>query len=457
VELRQYLRMMRGQWPLIAVALLVCLLSAAFLTRQSRPIYQSITKLLVLSRSARADPGESYQGELLAKARVRTYADLVTSPTVMQGVIERLQLRDSVGNLQSRVRITIPEDTTLIMVTADAASPWLARATAEAVAEEFSRYVDGLEQARAKSAELLTVTPVQAATLPEGPIGPHHLMDLILGGLAGLALGLAAAVLREVVDGRVRDEADVARLIQAPVFSSVAPLHRWNARVGSPRRMDVYRDFASVLLRLQEDRRGRAVTVLGPTRDAGASELVANVARAVARSPLRVVLITRTGGEPHPEGEAPATWPGLFDVLAGHAPLDAALRAVKGEPWLTLLPADTSGPLRPALDPHQVSRVMAELHELADVVLFDAPPLDESVEGAVLAAYCDGALLVARPRRTRRKDLARAVETLRDLSTAPTGVFLNPIPRSRATDSALVLAASTAPVRKQGSPLDATG
>jgi len=63
-------------------------------------------------------------------------------------------------------------------------------------------------------------------------------------------------------------------------------------------------------------------------------------------------------------------------------------------------------------------------------VLIDAPPLDESVEGAVLAAHSDGALLVVRPKRTRRKDLARAVETLRDLSTGPTGVYLNRIPRA---------------------------
>jgi succinoglycan biosynthesis transport protein ExoP len=426
VELRQYLRTVRSHWLLIVAAVVLCSLAAAFLTRQPMAVYQSTTKLLVLSRSTpNADASESYQGELLAQSRVKTYADLVTAPAVMQAVVSRLRLKDSPDGLRARIGVTLPEGTALIAVTVDAGSAAGAQTTAEAVADEFARYVDGIEQARARSPDLVVVSPVQAATLPGGPKAPHRLLDLIIGALAGLALGIAGAVLRELVDGRVRDETDVARIIQTPVFSTVAPRRRWRTRVRSIRPSDNYLDFGSVLLRLQEDRPGRPVTVLGPTRAAGASDLVANVARALARSPLRVVLITRRQGEALPDDRR-GSRPGLYDVLAGRAPARAALQPADGETWLWVLSADVSGSLRPALDPRQVQRLMTDLHELADVVLIDGAPLDESVEGAVLAAYCGGAVLVARPRRTRRKELARAVETLRDLSTAPTSVVLTP-------------------------------
>jgi non-specific protein-tyrosine kinase len=451
--------MLRGQWPLILIAVVLCTLAAVALTRESPSVYQSTTKLLVISRGGGSDPSKVYQGELLAKERVKTYTDLVTSPAVMQGVIDRLRLRDSPDGLRSRIAVSQPEDTALIVVTVDAGSARAAAATAEATAEEFARYVDGVEQARAVSADLVSVTPAQAASLPTAPVSPHHRLDVLLGALAGLALGLAAAVLREFTSGRIRDEADVTRIVDVPVFSSVsAPRRRRHGGVRNLREADAYLDFGSVLLRLQEDRPGRAVTVLGPTADAGASQLVANVARALARSPLRVVLIapapTGPGGKAQ---ERP--WPGLYDVLAGRTSVRAALHPVDGERWLSLLAADAPGTLRPALDPRQVQRLMAELHEVADVVLIDAPPLDESVEGAVLAAYSDGALLVVRPRRTRRKDLARAVETLRDLSTGPTGVFLNTAPRS--TRAAAPVKA--APARSDSGPdakvdpLDALG
>jgi polysaccharide biosynthesis transport protein len=429
VEFRQYLRTLRGQWPLILLAVVVCTLAAFALTRESPSVYQSTTKLLVMSRGGGNDPSQVYQGELLAKERVKTYTDLVTSPTVMQGVIERLGLRDSPDGLRSRVAVSQPEDTALIVVSVDAGSPRAAATTAEAIAEEFGSYVDGVEEARARSVDLVSVTPAQAASVPTAPVAPHHVLDLLLGALAGLALGVAIAVLREFTSGRIRDEADVARIVDVPVFSRTRGPRRRPPGVSNLRGSDPYLDLASVLLRLQEDRAGRPMTMLGPTADAGASELVANVAKALARSPLRVVLIA-----PAPTGVGGRTqerpWPGLYDVLTGRISVRAALHPVGGERWLSLLASDAPGALRPALDPRQLQRLMTELHEVADVVLIDAPPLDESVEGAVLAAHSDGALLVVRPKRTRRKDLARAVETLRDLSTGPTGVYLNRIPRA---------------------------
>jgi tyrosine-protein kinase len=426
VEFRQYLRTLRGQWPVILLAVVLGTLTAFALTRESPPVYQSTTKLLVISRGGGNDPSQVYQGELLAKERVKTYTDLVTSPAVLQGVIDRLGLRDTPDGLRARIAVTQPEDTALIAVAVDAGSPQAASTTAEALAEEFTRYVDGVEQARARTVDLVSVTPVQAASVPTAPVSPHHLLDLLLGAVAGLAVGVAVAVLREFTSGRVRDEADVARIIDVPVFSSARPARR-RAGVRNLREPDAYLDLASVLLRLQEDRAGRPVTVLGPTADAGAAELVANVARALARSPQRVVLIAPApGGTDRQAQDHP--WPGLYDVLAGRISVRTALHPVEGENWLWLLPSDAPAVLRPALDPRQLQRLMIELHEMAEVVLIDAPPLDESVEGAVLAAYGDGALLVVRPNRTRRKDLARAVETLRDLSTGPTGVFLNRIP-----------------------------
>jgi Mrp family chromosome partitioning ATPase len=239
---------------------------------------------------------------------------------------------------------------------------------------------------------------------------------------------VAAAVLRERLDGRVRDEVDVARLTEAPVFGTVSGRNRkWprrRARASPQARDEAYRDLASLLLRIHEDRGGGPIVLLGPTKVAAGSQLAANVARAMARSSLRVVLITPIGEGPAWGKIAPSSWPGLFDVLAGMA-IGLALRPAEGWPAVMLLPAGTSGDVRPALDPRQVAKVMADLRERADVVLVDPPPLDQSADGAVLAACSDGAFLVVRPGRTRRTDLARAVATLRDLSTTPRGVLLN--------------------------------
>jgi len=440
VELRQYLRMLWGHRLLIVIVGVVGLLLAGGLTATVPPTYRSTTKLLVSSPADRADLSEAYQGDLLAKARVKTYADLVTAPPVLQAVIDRLRLPVSVASLQSRVSVALPPDTTLITVTIDDGSPDRARATAEAVAEEFANYVSGIERTAARTPDLVTVTPIQAATLPRRPVAPHHLFNLTLGVLAGLALGVAAAVLREYFDGRVRDETDAIGITEAPVLGTVPPARRRKHRRGAgypDRDGEACRDLASVLLRLQEDRGGGPIVVLGSTRDAGGSIVAAGLARALARSEISVVLVTRTMDQPPWRRDEPSSGPDLFDVLAGHAPVSAALRPAEGEPSLLLLSADASGGPGPALVTQQVAKLLADMQERADIVLFDAPPLDESVDGAVLAACCDGALLVVRPGRTRRRDLARVVEVLRHLSTAPIGIALNAMAGSGQVDEAL--------------------
>jgi capsular polysaccharide biosynthesis protein/Mrp family chromosome partitioning ATPase len=425
MELRQYARMLRGHWLLIAAAALVCTLLAGFSTARVPATYRSTTTLLVSSSGDNGDLSESYQGDLLAKARVNTYADLVRAPTVLQAVIDRLRLPDSVSSLQSRITVVVPEETTLIRVSADGGSPTAAKAIADTVAAEFAHYVATIENDRGRLRHPITVTPLQAAT-PAGSVGPHRLMALMVGLLAGLLLGVGAAVLRERLDGRVRDEVDVARLTEAPVLGTV-PGRKWprrRARASPESRDEAYRNLASLLLRIQEDRGGGPIVLLGPTKVASGSQLAANITQAMARSALRVVLITPIGDEPAWGKIAPSSWPGLFDVLAG-MPVDLVLRPAEGRPAVLLLPAGASGDTRPALDPRQVAKIMADLQERADVVLIDPPPLDQSADGAVLAACSDGAFLVVRPGRTRRADLARALATLRDLSTAPRGVLFN--------------------------------
>jgi hypothetical protein len=61
----------------------------------------------------------------------------------------------------------------------------------------------------------------------------------------------------------------------------------------------------------------------------------------------------------------------------------------------------------------------------ADIVIIDGPPLDQSIDAAVLARACDGLVLVARTEVTPRQALQAAAERARAVGCCTLGVVMH--------------------------------
>lgn len=121
---------------------------------------------------------------------------------------------------------------------------------------------------------------------------------------------------------------------------------------------------------------------------------------------------------------------GLTSVLAGRLGLDEAL-----QPWgSALFDVLASGPIPPnpseLLASRQMTNVLAELNQRYDTVLLDAPPLLPVTDGAILAAACDGALVVVRYGKTKRHQIRAAFAALEAVSARPLGTVLSMAPGS---------------------------
>ena len=82
--------------------------------------------------------------------------------------------------------------------------------------------VTRLEQPTAGGASLVKVSVTQPAALPTSPSSPRVKVNLALGLLVGLALGVGGAVLRETLDTRVKTVAALQELIGLPTLGVLA-------------------------------------------------------------------------------------------------------------------------------------------------------------------------------------------------------------------------------------------
>lgn len=94
----------------------------------------------------------------------------------------------------------------------------------------------------------------------------------------------------------------------------------------------------------------------------------------------------------------------------------------------TSLQVLTSGPLPPIpsqiLNSKKMDAVLAQLTGLADVVLFDAPPLIAVSDASLLASKVDGVLLVVKAGTTKREHVLAAKDRLEKVNARLVGSVL---------------------------------
>ena len=220
MELRDYIRILRKSWLIIALLVLVSIAAATAYSITRTPEYSASAKVFVSTQFGESG-SDLVQGNSFTQARVKTYASLVDTPAVLLPVIARLQLDLVWQDLEPDVSATSPLDTAIIEITVMNEDPAVAANVANAVGAALTAVVADIETTAGSTESPVKLTRVQDAAVPLEPVSPNVPLNIALGALVGLALGLGLAVLREVLDTRVRNERDIEMLTDVPIVGGI--------------------------------------------------------------------------------------------------------------------------------------------------------------------------------------------------------------------------------------------
>jgi len=164
--------------------------------------------------------------------------------------------------------------------------------------------------------------------------------------------------------------------------------------------------------------------VTAATPDEEKSLTLANLAVSMAQGGRKTILVDCDLRHPRQhEIFGVAAQPGLTEyVLEGSARPALVATGVEG---LQLLPAGALPPnAADLLSSRKLDAAIASLKTLADVVLFDAPPVLAVTDAALLATKLDGVLLVVSAGQSRRDRALRAKEMLEKIHVRLVGTVL---------------------------------
>lgn len=434
MDLNESLRILRRNWLIVLSATLAGLLLGGAVSVLVKPTYTSSTQLFVAIQSS-GSVQELQQGNTFSQSRVQSYAKTITTPAVLQPVIETLGLEQSPEQLAKRVKATTDLNTVLIGISVDDTSPVQAAATAQAVADSLIKVVDVLERPKAGGTSPVSLSIVTPAEAPSEPSAPNTRLYLLIGLVIGLTLGVASALLRSMLDNRIRGEVDLRRISDAPLLGGIAfdndatkkPLLT-QAPHQSPR-AEAFRQLRTNLQFANFAGKAKTLLVTSSLPGEGKSTTATNLAIAMAQAGQSVCLIDADLRRPMiNEYLGLDRNAGLTTALVGAGEINDLLQPW-GEDNLFVL---TSGQIPPnpseLLGSDEMDALIRRLEHAFDVVIIDAPPLLPVTDAAVLSQHVGGVLIVVGSHRARQQDLEKSLAALNMVGANLLGIVLNRLP-----------------------------
>ncbi|MFQ3633936.1 polysaccharide biosynthesis tyrosine autokinase [Roseiflexus sp.] len=306
----------------------------------------------------------------------------------------------------------------------------------------YATVLRSLEEVRLAEAQLTNSVNVVETAIPVlMPVRPRIAMNTGMAAVAGLLLAIGLALLFEYLNDRVSSAEDVATAARVGMLAAIGRIDGVEPSDKLVMLKDPFSQVAEAyqmlrvkleIARFEKPMRTLLVTSSSPGE--GKSTTAANLALAIARSGKRVILV-----------DTDLRRPSLHRFFR-HANLRGVTTALVRDPSdslynhmiatsvenLLVLP---SGPVPsdPAVmvSSRKMLDLIGELQRMADVVVFDSPPLLAVADAIPLAHLCDVTLLVVLAGATRTTQLRRAYDQLLQAGVEPQGVVLNRVTREQ--------------------------
>lgn len=427
MSINDYARVLVVRWRLILGVLTASICVACGFFYLQPKSYTAALQLYVSAPSA-LTPEVYYSSAQLAQERVESFGELATSPRVMAQTIAELRLNLTVPELQQKVSASTSEKTVLISLSATDSSPQTAAEIANSVASGLSQTVTELERPQPGSASApLVVRAVQQAPVPSEPSSISLKRLLALSVLAGLVVGVGAALLRNSLDNTLATGEELAGQLDAP---NLGEINTAGANEQAP--MQQMTPFAEDLRRLRTNLQfidagspHKVFALVSALSAEGKTTTVINLAEASASAGNRVLVVDADLRRPRvaqklgADGEV-----GLTSVLARRLALREAIQPSSARQFDLL----ASGPVPPnpseLLASAQMKDLLGQLRQSYDLVLIDTSPLLPVSDAAGVASFTDGVLLLCKSRSTTRQQVRGVLTSLKSVNVPIRGTIL---------------------------------
>ncbi len=390
------------------------------LNRDIREIQSKIDEIKVSIRAGHPDY-ESLQSQLnRARQNLRDYVNLV-----LANVRDDFQAAEDKTTLLTRQKDTAEKD--LFRVNQATARVNLVKTDAETKRQIFDMLTRSMSEVELTAGLMSNnITVLDRATPPLYAISPVKRVNLAIGGMFGIFLGLAAVFFVDYLDNTIRNPQDIEQNLQLSVLGVIPRI----SEEGNTGRavQEAYQSLRTSIIFSSKNRRRKVLLITSTGPQEGKSSTIANLARVLAAAGDRVLVLDCDLRRPtqHVQHDTQRDT-GLTNYLAapeGEEDWQPYTQSL-GE-GLDLMPC---GPIPPSppelLGSDRFSELIARVRNHYDWVLVDSPPSASLADSTLLAAVSDMVILIIKHNHADKDVVRRNVAHLRSRNAPLVGAVLN--------------------------------
>lgn len=445
MTLLDVVRLLKRSWRLIVVMTLVGIAVAAGFTMTRPTLYQAAsTGYLIANTPGSGNVYDAQTSTTFAANRAQQYLPLASTKAVSD---EMATILEGSGVSASSIGVEIVPGSNILRVTAVGTSPEQSQARANAGVQAMANVIHRMETLNPSAADAnevgtfenlpqggtatVALVSFEPAAPPAAPFSPNWERNLAAGLLGGLVLGCAVAVLRKVLDSRIHTSRDIEQLTDAGILGVLphAPeltKQRKSQTTALGIASEPLRKLRTNLRFVRLDNPPRAIVVTSPNPSEGKSTVALNLARVLAQSGQKTVVVDADLRKPR-IGQTLGldSRVGLTQVLTGDVDLETALQSTDDSNLQVL----TAGRVPPnpseVVGSQHMAALIQQLRDSGLMVIIDAPPLLPVTDAGLLTAAADGAILVVRVGKTFKDQVEVAIKQLGNINDKLLGVVMN--------------------------------
>jgi capsular exopolysaccharide synthesis family protein len=293
------------------------------------------------------------------------------------------------------------------------------------------------------------VSVATRSRLPQVPIGPARLRNIVIAFLLSLMAGIGLAFLLDFLDDSIKTVNDIDRYLNLPALALIPAARSEKGRLGSGAEAagagaaattalamvgdarsaaaESYRHLRTSLLLSSAGSPPKTILVTSSQPSEGKTTTAINTAFMLSQTGAQVVIIDCDLRRPRLHSNFDlSNARGLTNYLSGECPIEDLLQTCDKAPNLKIL---TSGPIPPnpaeLLGSDKMRELLASLSEKFAHVMVDSPPVISFTDASIISTFVDGVILVVQGGRSSRAVVRRARQQLADVGARIFGVVLN--------------------------------
>jgi capsular exopolysaccharide synthesis family protein len=276
---------------------------------------------------------------------------------------------------------------------------------------------------------------IRPAFIPQNPTSPNVPLNIMAAVFAGLVLGLIFAIVRELLDQRARDSAELAATLDVPVMATIGEIRSDRSAPGKVKRfadlndaeMSGYKVLLNSLWLSNVESPMQSIAFTSDRAGVGKTQTVVNLAQAEAARGTRVLVVDTDFVNPSVldrfGGEHPAV--GLWSVLSGRALVDQAIVETEVDNVSVLDAVGQEEGSGDVLRSDRLGSLITDLYSRFDLILIDGPPTLGTSDSRVVMSQADAAVVVYDPSLSLSTELSSTIDLLRAARANLIGLVAN--------------------------------